>query len=128
MKPLFILLIATAAFAGINEQIIQARAGMDSCTVILHNLSSKRYCSYLDSLSGLDSTLAADNVKYKPSTNDSMYVKMVLSPLSNADRKTATGALKGAEVKFTKVSADTLYMRRDRAEKALPVISAALRE
>ena len=124
------LLIATAAFALTPEQQLDAALTQQKAASLLVNqLSSQIAAARIDSLYQLDPTLVANHVRIVGSSTDSMWVKIALDKLAPLDLKVVKAELKGADLNFQATSSpDTLYMRRDRAEKALPVISAALKD
>lgn len=114
--------------ATLDEQLTAANRQSDSLRVVLNKLGSQKAASRIDSLFQADSTLKVDQVRVI-SGKDSMWVNITLDKLSALDRKIVRAELKGAELNWKETSSlDTLYMRRDRAEKALRVISTALRE
>lgn len=130
MNFLLSLLIATASLAAsLDEQIVQANKSADSLRVVAQQLGSKKAALRIDSLFQADATLKAAGVKIVAGDKDSVWVKLVLpASLSDLDLRSTKVELKEGGFDFTEVAPDTLYMRRDRAEKVLPVISAALKE
>lgn len=129
MKILFALLIATTSFAAtLDEQIAAANAEAKAASVLAQKLGSQKAAAYIDSLFQLDATLAASNVRVVGGGVDSVWVKVALDGLTDLNARLVRVSLTEAQIGFEAVGSDTLYMRRDRAEKALPVISAVLAE
>jgi Skp family chaperone for outer membrane proteins len=121
-----LLLVSSVWAASIDEQIAAANRAADSLKVTAHRLGSQKAAARLDSLYQADSTLAANSVHVVSGGRDSMWVNLVLRDLSALTQKLVKAELKAFNVQATS-SPDTLYIRRDHAEKALPVISVALK-
>lgn len=125
--------VAPAIAATLDEQIAAANRQADSLRVVANQLGSQLVAARLDSLAQADSTLAANGVRVVGGA-DSLFVKIAIDQTSGLGRKLIRASLgPGVEVdrvvlKYELIAPDTLSLRRDRAEKALPVISAALRE
>ncbi len=128
MKTLLILFIALSSYADtLSDRIAAAKADEQTASRLANTLVSQRTAAHIDSLFQADSTLAADKVRVWGSGIDSVWVKVAIDKLSALDQKIVKAELKGTDLGFQVIGSDTLYMRRDRAEKALPVISAALK-
>lgn len=131
--PIFSL-VSLSWGAGIDDQIASVNRQVDSLMVIANRLGSQKAAVRIDSLFQADSTLAAEKVRVVTGDKDSMWVKIALDKLTDLDRKIVKANLgegvviDGISMSYQAIGADTLYMRRDRAEKALGVISAALKE
>ena len=132
MKAILLILSFSVGYSvadTLDEQIAQANKAADSLRVVANKLGSQKAATVIDSLYQADLTLAANKVRVVGSGLDSMWVKIALDKIAPDSYKAVRYALKDANLDFQIASSpDTLYMRRDRAEKALPVISAALKE
>ena len=129
MKILLALLITTAAFALTPEQeLANALAAQKAASVLAHKIGSEIAAGRIDSLYQLDPTLVADQVRVVGSGIDSIWVKVAVDKLNTLKFRLVKVVLSEANLEYTAIGSDTLSMRRDRAEKALPVISAALKE
>lgn len=129
--PLLLLILIVGYSWGddLDLRIAQANKSADSLRVVANKLASQKVATRIDSLFQVDSTLAADKVRVVGGGIDSMWVKIAIDKFSPLDQKIVKAELKGADLYFQATSSpDTLYMRRDRAEKARSVISAALKE
>lgn len=129
MKIILFLLIATATFALTPEQeLANALAAQKAASIRANKLGGEIAAGRIDSLYQLDATLELAQVRVVGGAVDSMWVKVALDKLTSINARLVRASLSEASIQFTPVGSDTLYMRRDRAEKALPVISAALKE
>ena len=129
MKILFALLIATAAFALTPEQELAAALAQQKTAADLANkIGSEIAAGRIDSLYQLDSTLVANQVRVVGGGIDSVWVKVAVGKLNTLKFRLVRVVLSEANLKYTAIGSDTLSMRRDRAEKALPVIAAALKD
>ena len=129
-KLLFLIIITTAAFAdpSLDEQIKTVISQADSLSKLAQQLGSKKAALRIDSLFQADPILKAAGVKIVAGDKDSMWVKVAIDKLDALNQRIVKAELKGVNLSSQPIGSDTLYMRRDRAEKALSVISAALRE
>lgn len=128
MRYLFLFMLTGPLFAvSLDEQIIAAQQEEKAASRKSHQLGSQKAAARIDSIFQADSTLTAEKVRVVAGDKDSMWVKIALDKLTHLDRKIVRAELKGAELSWQETSSlDTLYMRRDRAERARGIISAAL--
>jgi hypothetical protein len=111
--------------ATLEEQIAAANRQADSLRVVANKLSSQRAAARLDSICQTDSALTASNVRIVGG-RDSMWVYVVVSNATALQKRLVQLELVAFEAQRTS-TLDTFYVRRDRAEKALPSLSAALK-
>lgn len=129
MKYLLGILIASSVYAAtIDEQLSTVKATIDSLQKEAWTLESKKSAVVLDSVAQADLTLKSNGIRVVCAKGSPEWVKVALDRLTSINVRLVRASLSEASIQFTLVDADTLSMRRDRAEKALPVISAALKE
>ena len=123
---LVLLLASTATAATLDERIASLQAESDSLQREVWTLESQLLAATLDTLARTDAALRANDVRVVRATASPEWVRVALDKLSAMDLRIVKAEIKGAGLDFQLVGPDTLYMRGDRAARALPVISAAL--
>ena len=129
MKLLLVLLLAASSYAAtLDEQIAAAIAAQKAASQLANSLGSQKHAARIDSLYQLDNALATSHVRVVGGGVDSLWVKIALDAVPSQRAGTIRSRLTEAKIEYRLIGADSLYTSIDRAEKALPVISAALKE
>ena len=137
MKLLFhcllILLILFACFitddhaTTLDEQIAAALAEQKAASLLANQLASRQAAVRLDSIFQPDAILALRHVRVAGHAQDSMHVMIAVDQLSDLELRQVKVALGEAHWWFVIVGGDSIDIHRKWAEKALPVIAAALK-
>jgi len=120
---LVVLMTVTAGAATIEDSLLAAQRQIDSLKVVTHTLGSGRAAVRLDSICQADTVLNRLDIHIVRGKLDSMWVRMILTPLSPVDRKLAWVTVLGFDRGAQKVTDDTLYLHKGAVERVIPLLS-----
>jgi len=128
MKHLLLLLLASPLWAADTQEI---QAQIDSLTVVLRKAQGDSLAATKDSLVQADATLKAAKIKIANGDKgggDPAWCALDLRQCSQSHRLTLLETLVENKIEYSKSDTASVYLiRKDRLEKAIPLLSNALK-